>query len=857
MKTVFYISLSSTLLMVSVHAGEMFSNIGADVYRDFASNQGVFQPGATDVPIYDTVTGEEIGRIPLVPNFGAVTSVFEGAEGGALAGGKQSWVSSARHLLSQEEVRFMEDSSLDESSPYFDSYSCVQTHMMGGSSLLTDFSVTRLSKVVTDAVGWDYKESITHADLRDNLVVRVGFGQQTLIPTTGGTAAELEKSTEHLTAGILEYSSLLSGYSMSSALPDGSADKFGVTYITYLNAAPSEENPLPIGALAGDSGSPVLMYDPNEEKWLYIGQIVTAGIPSGESYTSMSTTFSAEWSEAVQELYKVRFENADAGTYMVDRDDDTGMLTFTNDAKETTEVQALASGLRGDTREGGAGVKDATDEQLDATKDWVFNESVNIVINSNIDTGAGVLYFHTRDNGEATSYHLSATEKDRKLYTAGYLIQENVTVSSTLSGREGDEWRVVGDAGSGGNLLITHEGLKEEFKKDNSADLNIGVGVNVILDREGYYAANDVKISTGASVQLAQNEAISGSLTIGQDGGAFDLAGHVQTLKEINTYDENSLIISSAGDSHLKIVANTTEFKGSFLDSKSIILPDGSRVGEGVLNVSYKGTSADSSIVMSSKSSIAGAFNVEKAQLVLQGENAQLSAGSVNITDKASLKLAGGKMSGDLHLSGALIVEGAQTLEGVHLYDGHDIKFTNSSDTLAVKNLTLAADGGQRSYDQLYLSGEVTVQNVTVSVEELGVEGASVYSLLMSESQSVLTLETGLSGAHLEGGTELDLLLNEQMMSYMISLAGDFDSINIAGLSDDTDNISLSIGMLSDDGSVIRADDWQSMNFDGSANGLSIVGKDFGAYAPLPEPSTVTMSLLALTGLMMRRRRAV
>ncbi len=851
MKTKFYLSLGSAALLATAEAGEMFLNIGADVYRDFALNEGIFEAGATDVPIYDKDTGEEIGRIPLVPDFGAVTSTFEGAKGGSLSGGKQSWVTSCSHLGTQSEVRFMEDSTLDASSPYFESYAGVGTQSMLGTSPASDFTVTRLSKVVTDAVGWNYAESTSYSALKNNPIVRVGFGQQVLVDSVGGTGPELEQSTQHLTAGTLDYQSSMSGFRVQASLPDGTTAYYMIDYINYKMTTPSEDNPLPIGARLGDSGSPVLMYDQEKSEWLFIGQLTSVS-SSGSSMT-MASTYSAEWAEAVQEHYKVRFDNASAGTYVVDRNDNTGMLTFTDDNDNTIEVQALAKGIHGDTRDGNT---KATDAQMNATKDWVLSESANIVINSNVDTGAGVLYFNTQDDGTANTYHLSGTEKDMKLNTAGYLIQEDVTVTSTLVGKAGDEWRVVGDTGKGGTLHISHQDVSEENKLDNKADLNIGVGAHVVLDREGYYAANDVKISTQASIQLAQNEAISGSLTIGQDGGTFDLAGHVQTLHEVNSYDEKSLIIGSTGNSQLNIVADKTEFNGSFMDSKSVVLSDGSSIGDGVLNVHYKGTSNDSSIVMSSKSSIAGAFSVEGAQLVLQGEQAELSAASIHIAQDASTKLAGGKLKGDLHLSGTLTIEGNQSLEGVYLNEGHDIVFTNSEDTLTITNLTLSADKAVRFYDQLYLSGEVSVENVSVSLEDVSAPDSGNYSL-QRDTQKALTIDTGLSGAHLEDGAALDLLLDEQMMTYMVGLSGSFDSLVIAGLSSDTTNITVSIGMLSSDGSVLRSDDLQGMSFDGSGSGLSIEGKDFGSFVPLPEPSTATMSLLALTGLMMRRRRAL
>ncbi|VEI47529.1 peptidase S6 IgA endopeptidase [Actinobacillus equuli] len=57
----------STLASQSMNAGVMRHDIDVQTYRDFAENRGVFQPGATNVPVYKT-DGTLSGIIANVPD---------------------------------------------------------------------------------------------------------------------------------------------------------------------------------------------------------------------------------------------------------------------------------------------------------------------------------------------------------------------------------------------------------------------------------------------------------------------------------------------------------------------------------------------------------------------------------------------------------------------------------------------------------------------------------------------------------------------------------------------------------------------------------------------------------------------
>ncbi len=70
----------------------MNGNMGYQTYRNMGENRGAFTPGATNVTLYD-INGNEVGVIPVVPDFSAVSNPGTAA---SLAGG-QSWLADCEH----------------------------------------------------------------------------------------------------------------------------------------------------------------------------------------------------------------------------------------------------------------------------------------------------------------------------------------------------------------------------------------------------------------------------------------------------------------------------------------------------------------------------------------------------------------------------------------------------------------------------------------------------------------------------------------------------------------------------------------------------------------------------------------
>ena len=152
---------AAPVLAVSISQAGLFSYlIGDQPYRDFALNSGAFKAGASNIPITG-VDGNIIGYVPLMPNFSGVVDIGDTSKNedntGALAGG-QGWFATVSHDGVISRVSFCERFGADFSSVFYDSYYCVKAHD-GESSYTTsifDFRVGRSSKLVTDAVSWDY-----------------------------------------------------------------------------------------------------------------------------------------------------------------------------------------------------------------------------------------------------------------------------------------------------------------------------------------------------------------------------------------------------------------------------------------------------------------------------------------------------------------------------------------------------------------------------------------------------------------------------------------------------------------------------------------------------------------------------
>ena len=212
----------------------------------------------------------------------------------------------------------------------------------------------------------------------------------------------------------------------------------------------------------------------------------------------------------------------------------------------------------------------------------------NIVLDADIDMGIGYAQFTTKEAGQTAKFYLRSNEnalgRDYMLNSAGYIVDEgaelHIKVTNTQEDAEGHayfrEWRKQG----AGDMYLEGQG-------DNEIFLNLGGSGTTYLHEEGGYAAYNVLINNGATLNFGTDiKQIARDVTFGNGGGYLEFSG----LKDfdwysgensnveadgftINALTQDATLINSTGNTtlHYKTGGETT-FLGSFQDTENSTL---------------------------------------------------------------------------------------------------------------------------------------------------------------------------------------------------------------------------------------------------------------------------------------------
>ena len=895
------------------NGGQMSGFIGYQTYADLALNMGSMTSGATNVPIYDK-DGNQISTLPLVPDLGAMLTPknqIDPSENITMSGalvGSQGWISGASHCKNfdttkgtEQKLSFGVKYGATKDTVFYESYRAVKTEYAGSTSSesnyspIGDFSSARLGKLVTDAVAWDYCTDKSYlnnaAGLSGTYIIRIGGGNQTIVNNDGSLNTLITGPENALSAGTIilnpiqkpsEATVTLPDFNQIYGQPETSSDYIFYQY-HFSQTNPKDTNPLPIGALSGDSGSAVIIYNQNTGKWEYLGCMITSDRNEEGNSNSFSVSGGPQWGTAVQDAYQTQI-NSDGTTHWVVQTDQFGnaSLTDRDNASKSIKIDVLNSNRHGDTSTG-IGKEVASNYTMSECKDWVFTGGgVDIVISgeNRIDTGAGAIYFD-RAGLETTRYSISQAEGCNITFnTAGYSIEKGVIVTSSLTGETGDEWRVVGRNGEGGMLEIIGTG-------NNEASLNIGVGAQAYLNRTDGYAVKDVKINTGAYVALGGSNQIGGDLIFGVQGGCLDLNGHhFERNANVHAFDKGALIANYTGEANYTFSgAGDHTYLGGFHDGKT--------AGQnGVLNVIYQGTTGDS-WTLSGTSDISGKMEIQNGTVNISGyltqhandmvsgetvtnpndwQTASFKSQEIVISDQASLVLnnkstvsskldvknkgtvnfkEGSTFSGNVSLAGHMIVEQGAVINAneIRVLAGSSISTIGGAVTL---NNLYIDNNAQLAYDaSLILGGNIVVQNASFTINNQ----VSLLNLNEGNAPISFTIDTRLGGNMIDSQGILTLNLDINQVNALISGGQEISSIFLEGLNLSENDTVCKI-VLPDE-YVFNSDLGNSNTLTASINQSNkyIQLNNVGVIPSIPEPSSGALGLLGLLGILLKRKR--
>ncbi len=411
-----------------------------------------------------------------------------------------------------------------------------------------------------------------------------------------------------------------------------------------------------------------------------------------------------------------------------------------------------------------------------------------------------------------------------------------------------------------------------QIARDGKGYLNIGSNATVIARRLDMGTANNwtgTKEGQGKYAELN----LSGKLYVGADGitqeynhtdspGQINLkAGSTLGTSELgatgNTYGWTS-VLDMTIEGATKLNTSTYENQNS-----STITLNGVLSGDGGITKEGAGT-----LVLSGANTYAGGTTIQtgsvevKNAAALGNGNVTVNGGTLKIgtTEDNAVNLGADDRTMTINNSGTLQTNHGVALTGALIMnDGATLDLTGfslSSTTFAGSGTAVLTTTGELSVGSIALTGTSegaviglnTADNTLYASElsSLGIMDVTDYDA----ATQTLTFSTNLDVTHLFGNVTFELTDGKtwgEIGTQVYALVGDWSTmLNLSFENADGTTINLS-GVTG-----LTLNNYSGENFTVAADGLSV-----GSYAAymIPEPTTATLSLLALAGLAARRRR--
>ena len=566
-----------------------------------------------------------------------------------------------------------------------------------------DYMLQRQSKIITDTT-WNPVTTLTTTEIENldgTVLYHSGAGSQAMWIEDEDRMQSLTGAYVYIIGAINE-------------ITNGQIHS-GTSYIS-LHQQPnygdgvgaSEDNPLPNGPRAGDSGSPTFIYNTTTGQYEYIASQQSAG---GNSYGQARGD--AEWTYDTMEQFNAHVDLAGTTTVYLNAidkegdfiDDNNGNSTqiYYGEASSDAAGQNVIASYKGiqtgvSTWSDLSGIKDndnwyaygngyltQKDTDLFFNENLVFtaptSDNYTIVLNDTVDLGIGYVEFNKGEGDLKKSVFTitSAEGENNLLNSAGYVINEGAEVHVRLNNPDTHmyEWRKNG----AGDLYIDGTG-------NTNVLLTVGGSGTTYLQQTGGYAAYNVLASSGATVVIRDLNQIERDFTFGSGGGTLDMNGnsmewHTSTDAEgrftIHALTEEAMITNSsqAAVTLTYVESGNQTYKGSFTD----------QAGAGALNITYAGggtwnlNSIHTDLAHTGQST----FTVSNGKVVLTGTNTVHGMGSATGTNANRLTVKNDWHYADANLNYVEVANGAALELGSHARLKGDIWLQGTDSTLILR----------------------------------------------------------------------------------------------------------------------------------------------------------------------------
>ena len=581
-------------------AGQVYSGVDYQYFRDFAENKGKFTPGAQNIAVVNK-QGETIGT--MMQNAPMMDFSVVSRNGVAALVGDQ-YIVSVAHNVGYSGVDFgMEGSNPDQ---HRFGYNIVKRNNYkndGTHPYMTDYHNPRLAKFVTEAAPIEMVSNMqgnTYGDLEKYpMRVRIGSGWQ-FLRDDNDNGNHIAMAYNYLTAG----NTFMQGWANN-----------GEVSLSGDVRHPNQYGPLPISGSSGDSGSPMFIYDKTAGKWLLNGVL-----RSGHPYQGKENTYQIARKSYLDEIIAgdllTVFDPSVASYEWTTEGNGSGKLTKGGRVVEATPLadNSLASSGR-DESFGYAGPNPYMPAQHHGKNIYFGNlENGTVTLKNNIDQGAGGLTFEGDFVVQPTT--------DETWKGAGVSVSEGSTVTWKIKNPAGDRLSKIGQ----GTLLVNGKG-------ENLGDISVGDGL-VVLNQQAdeqnkKQAFNQLGIVSGRpTVKLESADQVNpNNIYFGFRGGRLDLNGNALTFNRIQNTDEGAQIVNHNKDKEANVTilgnakidnekdinqSKATAFNGWFGETNAAL-------HNGRLNLNYQPTHADSVFLLSGGTNLNGDITQESGTLVFSG----------------------------------------------------------------------------------------------------------------------------------------------------------------------------------------------------------------------------------------------
>ena len=581
-------------------AGQVYSGVDYQYFRDFAENKGKFTPGAQNIEVVNK-KGESIGT--MMQNAPMIDFSVVSRNGVAALVGDQ-YIVSVAHNVGYSGVDFgMEGSNPDQ---HRFGYNIVKRHNYKNDSThpyMTDYHNPRLTKFVTEAAPIEMVSNMqgnTYGDLEKYpMRVRIGSGRQ-VVRDAQDKDTEVSGAYHYRTAG----NTFMQGWANNGEVSLSGDVRY-----------PNQYGVLPISGSFGDSGSPMFIYDKTAGKWLLNGVL-----RSGHPYEGKENTYQIARKNYLDEIIArdlvTVFEPTVASYDWTADDNGKGKLTKGGSGGIDTPLANYSLASSGsDESFGYAGPNPYMPAQHHGKNIYFGNlENGTVTLKNNIDQGAGGLTFEGDFVVQPTT--------DETWKGAGVSVSEGSTVTWKIKNPAGDRLSKIGQ----GTLLVNGKG-------ENLGDISVGDGL-VVLNQQAdeqnkKQAFNQLGIVSGRpTVKLESDDQVNpNNIYFGFRGGRLDLNGNALTFNRIQNTDEGAQIVNHNKDKEANVTilgnakidnekdineSKATAFNGWFGETNAAL-------HNGRLNLNYQPTHADSVFLLSGGTNLNGDITQENGTLVFSG----------------------------------------------------------------------------------------------------------------------------------------------------------------------------------------------------------------------------------------------